>query len=84
MLVRFLILIAVLMLLSACGVTRKGDEIRDKVRDTVASVADQGLENAESLLCFASTVGSVRRRYGSNPERWESYWRFCQDRVPSN
>ena len=63
--------------LAGCGLTPQGDMIRATVADKGAQVADEGLTNAEWFLCQAASVGSVKRRYGRNPEASKAYANLC-------
>lgn len=77
--IMYLVLFFLLMLtLSACGLTPQGDAIREYVKETGATVADNALENAEWVICYAATVGSVKRRYGTSPESMAVYNEFCR------
>ncbi len=65
------------MLTCACGLTPQGDVIRAAVSEKGALAMDEGLTNAEWFLCQAASVGSVKRRYGSSPERSKAYTDLC-------
>ncbi len=53
----------------------------DTTRSTIASkgaaAADQVLVDAEWTICYAATVGSIKRKYGQTIERAATYQRFC-------
>jgi len=72
-----LVVIACLMLLSGCGFTESGDLYRDVSQKKAAKVADQTLENAYWMTCYASSVGAVRRKYGTSQENAFIYHNFC-------
>lgn len=42
-----------------------------------AEAADEALALTEWAMCNAATVGSVFRRYGTDPELAEAYTRLC-------
>lgn len=42
-----------------------------------ASVADSALSASEWGVCTAATVGSVRRAYGTSPEKAKAWQTFC-------
>ncbi|MCG8607892.1 hypothetical protein MJD09_23265 [bacterium] len=65
------------LLTCACGLTPQGDVIRSAVSGKGAAAMDEGLTNAEWFLCQAASVGSVKRRYGSSPERSKAYMDLC-------
>ena len=68
------ILFAGLLVLSACA---SYETVRDTIVDKAADVADQVLIDSEFTLCEASTIGSVKRRYGQSVERANLYREFC-------
>lgn len=65
------------MLTCACGLTPQAETIRGAVSDKGARAMDEGLTNAEWFICQAASVGSVKRRYGSSPERSKAYLDLC-------
>ena len=65
------------VLLAGCGLTPQGDAVRSGIATKGAELADNALENAEWVVCFAASIGSVKRRYGVTPERAKEYSNFC-------
>ncbi len=78
---RSLIAISLLVLLAACSTL---DTARDVVKQKGAQAADQGLTDAEWVVCKASPVGAVKRRYGLTVESAETYRRFCDGDGKAN
>lgn len=44
-----------------------------------AEVADAGLSTSEWGVCNAATIGSIRRRYGGNPDAATAWQLFCEE-----
>src|SRR5919106_2950891 len=65
------------LILAGCGVTTYGDEARRIVSENGARVADKTLENVEWYLCSAAPIGSLRRKYGSDPQLASAYRALC-------
>ena len=53
------------------------DTTRTLIKQKGATTADQGLIDAEWLVCNAASIGSVNRRYGQTIERADTYKDFC-------
>lgn len=68
------IVLALALLLGACATA---DTAREVVKLKGAQAADQGLTDAEWLVCNAAPVGAVKRRYGQTVERADTYRDFC-------
>lgn len=66
-----------LLFLAGCGLTPQGDTLRSTVATRGAEAADSLLENAEWAICYAASIGSVKRRYGVDPGRAKAYAEFC-------
>ena len=66
-----------LLLLSGCGFTATGDWVRDTIKVKGAQAYDEGLANAEWELCEMSSIGSIKRRYGTSLDRSFAYNEFC-------
>jgi hypothetical protein len=64
-------------LLSGCGFTAQGDFSREIAREKGAQAYDEGLVNAEWFICHAASVGSIRRRYGTDASLAAAYRRIC-------
>jgi len=64
-----LVILVSAIALSGCGtlgvVAQKG-----------ADANDAALDGAEFTICEGASIGAVRRKYGSQPEKWES---LCAD-----
>lgn len=43
-----------------------------------ARATDAFLETSEYGICTAATIGSIMRRYGSNPEQSAAWQLFCE------
>ena len=76
---RNLLLLTALIALSACGVTPKGDLIRQTVAEVSDKLADDQLEVGEYLLCNRATIGAIKRRYGQSTSKLTAYFVFCRD-----
>lgn len=74
-------LLAVAAALASCGFTPQGDFVRDVVKTRGAEAYDAGLENAEWFLCQAASVGSIRRRFGRDPQTVSAYNAICAPAV---
>jgi hypothetical protein len=61
--------------LSGCG--GFGDTSRQFVAVEGAEAYDEGLENAEWLICQAASVGSVQRRYGRSAGLADAWRMLC-------
>lgn len=46
-----------------------------------AEVADGALAGGAFTICTAATVGSIRRRYGNNPEQMAAWQLFCETEL---
>lgn len=69
--------IILLILVSGCGFTSQGNLVRQGVKTYGAQAMDEGLANAEWFVCFAASVGSIRRKYGVSADRAAAYNDFC-------
>ncbi len=69
--------VVVIGFLTGCGLTPQGTAIRQAVQAKGAEVMDQGLENAEWFMCYAASIGSVRRHYGK-PGLADAYRQLCE------
>ncbi len=72
--------ILALLLVGCAGL----DTTRDVVKLKVAQAADQGLTDAEWLVCQASSVGAIKRKYGQTVERADTYRDFCEGDGQAN
>ncbi len=75
------IVIALALLLGACSTL---DTAWDVVKLKGAQAADQGLLDAEWLVCKATPIGAIKRRYGQTVEAAETYRRFCDGDGQAN
>lgn len=67
-----IILVALALSLSACGITPQGDLVREVVRDKGAQAYDEGLANSIWFICNAASVGSIRRTFGRNMDAYNA------------
>ena len=68
--IQITILTIILILLSGC----------EFIEGKGTAVADKALLSAEWAICNAATVGSIRRRYGSDQERTAAWNAFCKNK----
>lgn len=73
--------LAATLAVGACGFTPQGDLIRDTVKAKGAQAYDEGLENAEWFICYAASVGAVRRKYGRDAQTAAAYNAICAPAV---
>ena len=73
--------LALALLLGGCATL---DIARDVVQQRGAAAADQGLSDAEWLVCKATPIGAIKRRYGQTIESAETYRRFCDGDGAAN
>lgn len=52
-------------------------ERRDEVVQKAADFNDEALVTSEIIVCRGASVGSIIRRYGTNPEVWEAWKKLC-------
>ena len=64
----------VLLVLGACTYA---SEFRTAAEDKGAEFYDAVLEDAEFKMCYAASIGSVRRRYGVSVKRAKLYNELC-------
>lgn len=74
-------LLVLALLLGACTAL---DTARDVVKVKGAALADQGLTDAEWLVCNATPVGAIKRRYGQTVDRADTYKDFCDGDGQAN
>ena len=75
--VRMFSVVGLLLGAISLGGCEAADTARALIKQKGAATADQGLTDAEWLLCNASSIGSVNRRYGQTVERADTYKDFC-------
>ncbi len=75
------IALALLLALGACSSFSAG---KTAVAVKGAEVADELLLTAEWTLCYAATVGSIKRRYGMTVEQANLYRQFCYGEAEAN
>lgn len=66
--------LAMTIILSGCMST-------DVVRNAAATLYDEGLDTSERFICNDSSIGAIKRRYGSSPERANAWKQFCATPV---
>ena len=64
------IILVLALLLGACTAL-------DVVKQKGAALADQGLTDAEWVVCKLTPIGAIKRRYGQTVERADTYKDFC-------
>ncbi len=69
------LLTAGLLALTGCETV---PERAQQVGDDIAEANDAILETAERTVCFGASAGALTRRYGTNPERFQAWQKFCQ------
>lgn len=69
-----IVLFAALALLAGCGFTPEGDALRAVAAARGAEAYDAGLDNSVWFVCNAASIGSINRRFGSDPD---TYLKFC-------
>lgn len=67
--------------LGACGLTPQGDFAREVVKERGADAADAMVDNSLWGLCNAATIGSIRREFGTSPDRANAYNRLCTPSI---
>lgn len=67
--------ILALLTLGACSLL--GDA-KQTLATKGAEFMDEGLNDAEWFMCYAASVGSVRRRYGKSVERSTAWRELCE------
>ncbi len=73
------LIIAVAVVLAGCGFTPQGDLVRNAISEQGAQAFDAGLVNAEFFFCRATSVGSIKRRYGRSAETADAYNALCDE-----
>jgi hypothetical protein len=68
---RLIIVSVVAMLVAGCGSF-------GRLQERGAEVADQGLEGGVWTICYAASIGSIRRRFGTSADRAAAYELFCE------
>ena len=71
-------IVVLLLLVSGCGFTQKGDFARDTALSKGAQAYDEGLDNAELYICTIASVGSVMRRYGRTQATADAWRAICE------
>jgi len=77
---RIVVAFWLMMALAACGQIQ---DINREIAKDAAQGADEVLAIGEWTVCWAASVGSVRRRYGPTVEGQEAYNDFCAQSTPS-
>ena len=71
-------LVFLTLLIGGCALAPGGDALRAVIKEKGAQVYDQGLEDAEWFICYAASVGAVRRRYGVSAELAAAWAELCE------
>lgn len=66
------------LFLAGCGLTSEGQLVKEAIKVKGAIVADAGLDNGLWFVCNATTIGSVRRLFGTSADRALAYRDFCK------
>ena len=74
----FAILGLAVLLLGGCGITEKGNFVREAIAKKAEVVAEQTLENNERYMCEFARVGAVKKRYGQNAADADAYNHICE------
>lgn len=64
--------------LASCSVVPGAQPLVDQGRETAEGAADDLIDAAIWHMCYASSVGSVRREFGTSAERAELYHALCE------
>ncbi len=72
-----IVIIALSLALGACGFTPWGNAARQGIRAGGAQVMDEGIKNAEWVLCKESSIGSIQRRYGVSKDKADAWRVIC-------
>ncbi len=75
------VILTLALLLGAC---ETADTARDVIRVKGAQTSDQTLTDALWVVCKASTIGAIERRYGMTVESAQMYHRFCHGDGEAN
>ena len=70
-----------LLFLGACT---EFTAVKKAVATKGAELSDDALVDAEWWVCYAASIGSVKRRYGATVERAETYKDFCHGDGDAN
>ena len=68
----------VLLLVSACGLTSRGDLFREALKQKGKKIAGQTLENSEWYICRGARIGAVKDRYGVSRNKIMAYHFICK------
>jgi len=71
---KVVLLMTALLFLGACT---EFTAVKKAVATKGAEFSDDALVDAEWWVCYAASIGSVKRRYGATVERAETYKDFC-------
>lgn len=77
-----LALLVALGALAGCSVVPGADLYANQGRAAAEDVADDLIDTAMWHLCYASSVGSIRREFGTSPERATLYYALCNTPGP--
>lgn len=69
--------IVCLLVLASCGFTPQGDAARMAAQQYGAQAMDEALVNTEWFMCNGASIGAIKRRYGSDPERAAAWRAIC-------
>lgn len=69
------IIIAIILLLPACGITQEGNTVRVLIKQGSEKIVQETLSNILWGLCFAMPIGVVEQRFKG--ELAEAYDKIC-------
>ena len=79
--IRFVALCLLILYLPGCGFTQWGDTFKSEALDKGAQAYDEGLVNAELIICRVSSVRSIMERYWTSPVRIKGWLTICYPDV---
>lgn len=74
---KIMLAFVLVILVSGCGLTDKGNAFRDYFQNKSQKVSKQMLDNAIWYTCEAASVGSIREKFGSSQESAYFYHNYC-------
>ena len=71
-----LLLVSLLLIVSGCETYRASKAV---AVERGAEVADTAVKDAIWVLCWGTSVGSIRREFTAAPARWQAYLALCNE-----
>ena len=81
---KILLAFALVILVSGCGLTDKGNAFRNYFQEKAAIATTQMLDNSVWYTCEAASIGSIRKRFGSSQQTAFIYHNFCLRGINPN